>query len=216
MDKELLRVVIILIGVLVILGILILHFFKTLRDRGEVDDYDEADLDNPDDDSGYDEPAESVSVDHLIDGDALLDDNAIRPPSLKQRSELPKLLKFSIIARADEGFNGETLFAAFERAGLQYGSVQVFERLDKNRVVHFTVASLSQPGTFPDKHLDEFYCPGIAFYMEPRELENPVAVFDDLIETIDILAEELDGEVWDNLRQALTAETIAELRQLLH
>ena len=223
MDKELLRVVIILIGVLVILGILIWHFFKSLRDRREAEDYDEAYAENSDDyEEDTDYPAYAASAESradidVVDGDALLDDQAIRPSPREMpvdKQALPKLLKFSIVARDDQGFNGEVLFDAFARLGLLYGSVRVFERLDRKRMVDFTVACMSHPGTFPDSRLDEFYCPGIVFYMEPRELEKPLAVFDDFIETIDTLAEELDGVVWDNHRQPLTAETIAAIRQM--
>ena len=79
----------------------------------------------------------------------------------------------------------------------------------------FAVASMIDPGTFPDTHLDEFYCPGIVFFMQPREVDKPLAVFDDFMETIDTLAEELDGVVWDNQKQPLTADTIDRFRQML-
>jgi cell division protein ZipA len=51
--------------------------------------------------------------------------------------------------------------------------------------------------------------------MQPREVDNPLRVFDDFMDTIDTLAVELDGVVWDNQRQPLTAETIAQFRQML-
>lgn len=228
MDKELLRVVIILIGMLVMIGMLIWHFFKSLRERRDADDYFE--------DSEYEFPGEGFEVDEdemepfptesVVDGDALLDDEAIKPSHKEipkaateklasAKPALPVLIEFSIVARADEGFNGKDLFDAFERVGLVYGSVKVFERVDKNRLVDFAVASMIEPGTFPDTDLDKFYCPGIVFYMQPRELDNPLAVFDDLMETIDTLAIELDGDVLDNQRQLLTAETIAQFRQML-
>jgi cell division protein ZipA len=35
------------------------------------------------------------------------------------------------------------------------------------------------------------------------------------METIDTLAEELDGVVWDNQKQPLTADTIDRFRQML-
>lgn len=230
MDKELLRVVIILIGMLVMIGMLLWHFFKSLRERREADDYFE--------DSEYDFPGEEFEVDEdedemdifplegVVDGDALLDDEAIKPThketpqpaapkTVHAKPSLPGLIEFSVVARADEGFNGEDLFDAFERVGLVYGSVKVFERIDENRLVDFAVASMIDPGTFPDTDLDQFYCPGIVFYMQPRELDDPLAVFDDFMETIDTLATELDGVVWDNQRQPLTAETIAQFRQMM-
>jgi cell division protein ZipA len=225
MDKELLRVVIILIGVLVMIGMVLWHFFKTLRERRELDYFDEGEYGEGADVDDEDDEFDVFPLDAAVDGDALLDDEDIKPshkdvpktdaPKSTSKSSLPGLIEFSIVARADEGFNGEDLFEAFERVGLRYGSVRVFERIDKNRYVDFAVASMVDPGTFPSNNLDRFYCPGIVFYMQPREVEKPLAVFDDFIETIDTLAEELDGVVWDNQRQPLTAETIAQFRQML-
>jgi Cell division protein len=211
------------------IGMLLWHFFKSLRERREADDYFQ--------DSEYSLGEEAFDVEEdddemdifplrdTVDGDALLDDVDIQPTHKEPvksepvqpvaKTALPALIEFSIVARADEGFNGEDLFEAFERVGLVYGSVKVFERIDKNRLVDFAVASMIDPGTFPDSHQDEFYCPGIVFYMQPREVDKPLLVFDDFIETIDQLAMELDGVVWDNQRQPLTAETIAQFRQML-
>ena len=227
MDKELLRVVIILIGMLVMIAMLLWHFFKSLRERREVGDYfDDSEYALGGDDFEIDEDDEMdiFPMRDPVDGDALLDEDSIKPmhkepphQSAKPESKtaLPALIEFSIVARADEGFNGEDLFDAFESVGLEYGSVKVFERIDKNRLVDFAVASMIDPGTFPDNRLEDFYCPGIVFYMQPRELDKPLEVFDDFIETIDTLATELDGVVWDNQRQPLTAETIAQFRQML-
>lgn len=227
MDKELLRVVIILIGMLVMIGMLLWHFFKSLRERREADYFDDSEYEQSLD--GYE--VEELDSDYdlfphqIVDGDALLDDEDIKPSHLQavkpevskpvSKTALPSLIEFSIVARADQGFNGEDLFEAFENVGLRYGSVRVFERLDRNRLVDFAVASMVDPGTFPGENLDEFYCPGIVFYMQPREVDQPLAVFDDFMETIDTLALELDGVVWDNQRQPLTAETIAQFRQML-
>ncbi len=232
MDKELLRIVIILIGVLVMIGMLLWHFFKSLRERREADYFDENAYDGMEEEFNEVDADEHnpFLLDSVVDGDALLDEEAIKPtvkPSVSKpvfrepvkpaasRYELPKLLEFSIVARADQGFNGEDLFDAFERVGLKYGSVKVFERVNKSRLVDFAVASMIDPGTFPDTGLDDFYCPGIVFFMQPREVDHPLQVFDDFIETIDTLAVELDGVVWDNQRQPLTAETIAQFRQMM-
>lgn len=234
MDKELLRVVIILIGMLVMIGMVLWHFFKSLRERREADYFEDNAYDVGGEELDVEEEDEfdAFPLDVVVDGDALLDDEAIKPTpkdpvsqalrrdpakpaSTASRYELPALIEFSIVARSDLGFNGEELFEAFERVGLKYGSVKVFERIDQNRMVDFAVASMVDPGTFPDTDLEDFYCPGIVFFMQPREVDKPMAVFDDFIETIDILAEELDGVVWDNQRQPLTAETIAQFRQML-
>lgn len=234
MDKEILRIVIIAVGAVVILGIVAWSFLKNgkkrrgmrffqrkdeidgydekLRLRTENDDFDVVPLGSAlDDDYGVDPIFEEAD-------EALAEDtreNIQEPQSESESKKLPGLIQFSLVARADEGFNGLELAEAFDRVGLEYGSMKVYERVDANRLVDFAVASMVEPGTFPDSGLEEFYCPGIVFFMQPREVDNPAAVFDDFIQTIDMLAGELDGVRWDHQRQPLTEETIDAFRELL-
>jgi len=112
MDKELLRVVIIMIGMLVMIGMLLWHFFKSLRERREADGYFE-DLEygpNGDDFEVDEDDMDIFPMEGMVDGDALLDDRAIKPtpksePKSQSKSspshELPVLIEFSIVARAD-------------------------------------------------------------------------------------------------------------------
>ncbi|NBV75650.1 MAG: cell division protein FtsZ [Methylococcaceae bacterium] len=207
MDKELLRWVIVLFGGLVMVVMILWHFIKTLRNRSDSSDLEEDEFEDDDEvelfDIEEDEDEFSALPPDLID------------ESLASVPKIPALIEFSLVARADEGFNGLDLLDAFERAGLKYGSVKVFERIDENRLVDFAVASMLEPGTFPDEDLEDYFCPGIVFFMQPKELDDPVAVFEDFIDTIDQLADELDGVVWDNQRQPLSDETVEKFRQCL-
>ena len=99
--------------------------------------------------------------------------------------------------------------------GLEYGNLKIYERLDANRLVDFGVACMVEPGTFPDSDLDTFNCPGLVFFMQPGALDDAQAVFDDYIETIQLLAIELDGIILDHHREPLTDATIQSLRQSL-
>ncbi len=137
------------------------------------------------------------------------------PLEIKPRESLPAIIQFSIVANADKGFNGVDLFEAFESAGLQYGSLKIFERLDAQRYVNFGIACMVEPGTFPDKNLESFYCPGIVFFMQHSQLEDARVVFDDYVDTIAYLAEVLDGVIWDHQRQPLTEETVEAIRRSL-
>lgn len=225
MDKELLRVVIILIGVLVIIGMLVWHFFKSLRERRDSDVYDEDAFESVNDEFeiGDEDQFNMLPFDDDED-DPLMSSRKTKAATKSQASvrptpvsdyQVPALIEFSIVARDEVGFNGEELVQALEKAGLEYGSNRVFERVDRNRLVDFAVASMAKPGLFPETGLASFYCPGIVFFMQPRELDDPLAVFDDFIETIEFLAGELDGEILDNQRQPLNDETVFRFRQIL-
>ena len=207
MDKELLRWVIVLFGVLVMIVMILWHFIKTLRNRPDISDLEEEEFEDEDE-------VEAFDIEEDEDEFSALPPDLLDEP-VEPELSMPALIEFSVVARADEGFNGLDLLDAFEQAGLKYGSVKVFERIDDQRLVDFAVASMLEPGTFPMEDLEDYFCPGIVFFMQPRELDDPATVFEDFIDTIDQLADDLDGVVWDNQRQPLSDETVEKFRQCL-
>ncbi len=231
MDKELLRVVIIAAGLFVVMGMLAWHFFKNRKSAQDMDFLDDLEITSniseslmlhperddfdiaPKKSSRYGDNQDSEIFDD-VDGmfDLSEEDDRGEPAP---RFTTPSIIQFSLIAKTPEGFNGFDLFNAFQIVGLEYGSLKIFERLDTNRLVDFGVACMVEPGTFPDTGLEDFYCPGIVFFMQPSVLDDAVAVFDDFIETIKLLVIELDGEARDHLRQPLTDATIQMFRQSL-
>jgi cell division protein ZipA len=224
MDKELLRIVIIATGLMIIMGMLTWSYLKNKKSQKDMDFYDDEAFRSPPDksldiaDAGDPEmDIETIdAADHHYNdpADAVYEpeDDDLEPPP---RVAAPDIIQFSLVAKTDEGFNGTDLINAFGIVGLEYGSLKIFERLDANRLVDFGVACMVEPGTFPDSHLDTFYCPGLVFFMQPGALDDPQSVFDDYIETIQLLAIELDGTVRDHNRQPLTDATIQSLRQSL-
>lgn len=228
MDKEILRIVIIATGLLIVLGMLAWAYLKDKKAREDHEIFgDEIDV-NPDpslvvdNDDDFDvvpvhSTREPISEDNYFDKEDD-DDNWFgddEPEDQQQRLITPAIIQFSIITKADEDFNGADLVNAFNKVGLEYGSLKIFERLDANRLVDFGVACMVEPGTFPDHDLEHFYCPGIVFFMQPEALDDAQAVFDDYIETIKLLAEQLDGVILDHRRQPLTDATVAAIRQSL-
>ncbi len=233
MDKEILRVVIIATGMAVVIGMLVWAYIKDKKAREDLefyeddaalapashrvaeDDFDIAPLtadSSHDSDHHAHDKADRYYDDEDEDEDYYEPDDDVEPPP---RAAAPAIIQFSIITKADEDFNGADLVEAFETVGLEYGSLKIFERLDANRLVDFGVACIVEPGTFPDKDLDTFYCPGIVFFMQPEALDDAPAVFDDYIETISLLAEKLDGVILDHRRQPLTEATVQAIRQSL-
>lgn len=139
----------------------------------------------------------------------------IKKPTEEKKADIPEIIQFSIVAVAEDGFKGKDLVKAFETVGLEYGSVKVFERVDKQKRVGFAVASMVEPGTFPDGILESYTTPGLVFFFQAHELEKPLPVFDNLMKTIDYLASTLDGSIWGQNREPLTDETVQEIRVLL-
>ena len=51
--------------------------------------------------------------------------------------------------------------------------------------------------------------------MQPDALDDALPVFDDYVETIRMLAIELEGDIWDHQRQPLTEATVQAIRRSL-
>jgi cell division protein ZipA len=232
MDKDVIRIIIFFIGLVVIIGMIAWSYVKHEKQKRLNSNLDELtptseppqeqhELEYSEEDyDDYDEPAEETD---LAEPPPARIPNPPRSKSVETQTapiveptpkKLP-IIQFSIVATEDEGFNGMDLYNVLDDVGLEYGNLQIFERLDARRLVDFGVASMVKPGIFPSKNLAGFHCPGIVFFMQPSKLDNPVAVFDDFVRTFQYVAMQLNGEMWDHRREPLTEETIAEIRDAL-
>lgn len=135
--------------------------------------------------------------------------------SIQPRFIAPEIIQFRVLAKTPEGFNGLDMLKAFRIAQLEYGNLKIFERYDDNRLVDFGVLCMVDTGTFPDHDVDNFYCPGLVFFMQPALVDDAVRVFDDFLEAINIVAVELDGSLLDHEKNPLTNATIKMIRQSL-
>ena len=222
MDKELLRIVIIATGLLIVVAMLAWAYFKNQRLQAQWDAEDE--LAFNEDLEPFLKPdvlinkkiveAETLNPHYYDKDDAVFEpeEHDLEP---EVRFSVPAVIQFTLIANAKEGFNGGDLVNAFAIAGLEYGNLKIYERLDANRLVDFGVACMHESGTFPDENIDEFYCRGLVFFMQPGVLDHARLVFENFIETIEILAIELDGTILDHHREPMTDETIELFHQSL-
>jgi len=139
----------------------------------------------------------------------------VSQPTIKKT--LPALINLNIVAKNGADFTGYQLLEAFKKVELVYGSVKVFERLDVNNQVDYAVASMSQSGVFDiaEDEWEAYRCAGISLFLQPREVEQPKKVFDDMVNTVGILSSILKGDILDAQQQVLTAESLAEIDKSL-
>jgi len=226
MDRETVRLILLIIGVFVIAAIYLHGRYGSILGRhrrssdglGELPaDWSGGDGANAENWSAadvYDEAAddgrgggfEGSAPSTAPEGDSrLTQDNAVGAPFLIQAS---------VVARRGETFSGEELRDALLDLGLVHGEMDIFHRYDRSfREPLFSVASLVKPGTFPMDDMKAFDCPGVVFFFQPTKVPDPLAVFDDLFETSRDLAEKLDGIEWDEHREPLTEESVRALRE---
>lgn len=242
MDRDTVRMILLVLGVVVIAGVYIWGRYKEqlldfLNRRGEFDELDfEAEAEatsGPDDweirvlDRTH--PVKSPEQSPVFDDDYDEEDDfgvgqeTSEPPASAVR-EAPKtaalgapfLIQLSVVASGDGFFDGEELRDALVEQDLIYGDMGIYHRYDREyREPLFSVASLAEPGTFPIENMEMFECPGVVLFFQPTQVKDPLEVFDDLVSTCHELAVKLDGVEWDETRQPLTAEKIALMRERL-
>lgn len=219
MDKELLRITILAVGGIVIIGIILWHTIKnqkpnrrTHHNRNRYNDY----LGNTHQPStfattGNDNEAVDLSTTHADTTDNL-NTHSITPPAQNPHFVVPHIVQFNIVAKEGQHFNGKDLVAAFILNDLQCSSMNVFERLDENKQVHYTIANMVEPGTFPTTNVGDYDFSGIVLFLQPMQLDKPLLVFDELITIIGLLSTRLDGIALDHDRQPLTQKSMQQLR----
>ncbi len=127
----------------------------------------------------------------------------------------PFLIQISVVSKTGF-FNGLQLRDALDDLRLIYGDMGIYHRYDREyRIPLFSVASLIEPGTFPIKDMENFECPGVVLFFQPPQVDDPLEVFDDLVSTCHELAMRLGGLEWDEKRQPLTLDKIAQMRSRL-
>ncbi len=229
MDKELLRIVIIGTGLLIIIGLLTWSYIKNKALQEENDSNNRRDppaqkakktvkakdkTPSPRQSPKITEaPIEPVTPSiYLVQNNTNEEEEEEEEQEPAPRMQTPTLIQFSLMSNSDTGFNGIDLVNAFSIVGLEYGSLKIYERLDAKRLVDYGVASMVDRGVFPDTDMDAFYTPGLVFFMQPAVLDDAQTIFDDFIETLQLLAIELDGTILDHTKQKLTDATIQAFR----
>lgn len=126
----------------------------------------------------------------------------------------PKLIIALHVSRAAQPIDGTELFPAFEEAGLEYGSMDIFHHvLDDGREA-FSVANMVEPGTFdPTVLVEGIETPGVTLF---TVLPGPLAgmpTFERMLSCGRRLAEMLGADLLDESRSAVTRQTEAHLRE---
>lgn len=127
----------------------------------------------------------------------------------------PKPEKFVVVhvLALDAHFNGQSLLELLLGAGMTFGEMDIFHKLDDTDQPQFSLASAVEPGTFDMATIDQFSTPGVTLFMRVHELVEPVTVLDEMLGVAESIALELGGEVRDETRSVMTPQTIEHCRQ---
>ncbi|PYC21138.1 cell division protein ZipA [Pseudomonas alcaligenes] len=139
-------------------------------------------------------------------------------PAAKPKEQAPveEVLVINVIARDAEGFKGPALLQNILESGLRFGEMDIFHRHESmagNGEVLFSMANGVKPGTFDLDDFELFYTPAVSFFLGLPGPRHPKQAFDVMIAAARKLAHELNGELKDDQRSVMTAQTIEHYRQ---
>ncbi|KXG81011.1 MULTISPECIES: cell division protein ZipA [Pseudomonas] len=144
--------------------------------------------------------------------------NGFTAPSTPAK-ELPpaeEVLVISVISRDESGFKGPALLQNILESGLRFGEMDIFHRHESmagHGEVLFSMANAVKPGVFDLDDIDHFSTRAVSFFLGLPGPRHPKQAFDVMVAAARKLAHELNGELKDDQRSVLTAQTIEHYRQ---
>lgn len=131
--------------------------------------------------------------------------------------DLPQMVIQIGLVSNKGNFTGENIQEAMQAVDLQFGDMGIYHRYQRNsgKQVLFSVASMVEPGYFPDKLTSEFATPGLLIFTQLPGFEDGMAVYSDMLYTAERLRALLGGILQDDSRSALSKQQIEHTRDLI-
>ena len=134
----------------------------------------------------------------------------------KELPPVEEVLVISVISRDEGGFKGPALLQNILESGLRFGEMDIFHRHESmagNGEVLFSMANAVKPGIFDLDDIDHFSTRAVSFFLGLPGPRHPKQAFDVMVAAARKLAHELNGELKDDQRSVMTAQTIEHYRQ---
>lgn len=141
---------------------------------------------------------------------------ATAEPESRMPSEPSEVLVINVMAREGRQFAGDDLMQTLITAGLKFGDMNIFhQRLgnDSKGPVIFSVANILNPGTFDLNAMDSFSTVGVSMFLALPTPINNLEAFELMMKVATRIRDDLDGELKDDNRNGMTAQTIEHYRQ---
>lgn len=134
----------------------------------------------------------------------------------KPKNEPQEVIIINVMAKNGALFDGKQLLQAFVDNHFKFGERDIFHRhvhADGNGTVLFSIANMVVPGTFDLVKIDEFVTPGVSIFMTLPVDEESLIAFNIMIAAAKNLAQTLEGELKDENRSVMTAQTIEHAKE---
>lgn len=137
------------------------------------------------------------------------------PALPRDTAPVEEVFVINVIARDELGFQGSALLQNIMESGLRFGEMHIFHRhesMSGNGDILFSMANALKPGVFDLDEMDSSYVRAVSFFMGLPGPRHPKQALDLMIAAARKLAHELGGDLKDEQRSVLTAQTIEHYR----
>ena len=141
---------------------------------------------------------------------------AVEPVYDKAAAEPSEVVVLNAMAKSGRLFTGDDLLHVLITSGMKFGDMNIFHRRlggDSKGPVIFSIANILNPGTFDLNRMHEFTTVGVSLFLAmPTSIKN-LEAFEQMLGVAQQICSSLDGDLRDDNRNLMTAQTIEHYRQ---
>ena len=128
----------------------------------------------------------------------------------------PHVFVLNVVARAEAGFSGKDILHILLACDLRFGDMDFFHRHEQSAgrgLIQFSVSNMMKPGVFDIDAMSALQTKGLMFFVTLPGPEDMLKAFDYMYETAKTVARNLNGDVLDETRSAVTPQSLEHTRQ---
>lgn len=127
--------------------------------------------------------------------------------------ELPRLIvQVGVMAR-NGPVDGKRIREALESVDMRFGAMNIYHRENDQGQVLFSLASVVEPGSFPEDPDEAFETPGLILFTQLPGVQDGLSIYSDMLFTAERLAALLEADLHDETRSALTRQAMEHTRE---
>jgi len=126
--------------------------------------------------------------------------------------EVPRLIVQVVLVARDGPVSGEQIREALQTVDMRFGEMNIYHRLNAHGQALFSLASVVEPGSFPENQNEDFSTPGLVLFTQLPGVQEGLSIYSDMLFTGERLAALLNAELHDESRSVLTRQTIEHTR----
>ena len=138
------------------------------------------------------------------------------PDARLPRGIEPHVFVLNVVARAEAGFAGKDILHILLACDLRFGDMDFFHRHEQaagRGPIQFSVSNMMSPGVFDIDTMPQLHAKGLMFFVTLPGPADMLKAFDYMYETAKTVARNLDGDILDETRSAVTQQSLEHMRQ---